>query len=276
MSIPRVAIACQGGGSYAAFGAGILSRLLEPELSRRFPLVALSGTSGGSMTAALLWRGLVGSGERWGERGRHGPMVSASSRLTQTRPLGSIESRAWHDDPVSERPGKYQRSFSGLVAAMAVLLLVVVGFVVFRGSFRDNQQVPVKAVDYAASLPFIREKATFPVLAPPSLPEGWRATSIRFEEARPQSFHLGVLTDEDEYLGIEQARDGVAEMVDEFVDDEATKGDEAEVAGKTWTTYTDEGGDVALVRREAGVTILVVGTVTGGELRAYVETLQVN
>lgn len=62
MSIPRVAIACQGGGSYAAFGAGILSRLLEPELSRRFRLVALSGTSGGAMTAALVWRGLVGSG----------------------------------------------------------------------------------------------------------------------------------------------------------------------------------------------------------------------
>lgn len=61
-SIPKVAIACQGGGSYAAFGAGVLLRLLEPEHRQRYELVALSGTSGGAICAALVWRGLVSSG----------------------------------------------------------------------------------------------------------------------------------------------------------------------------------------------------------------------
>jgi NTE family protein len=62
MSIPKVAIACQGGGSHAAFAAGVLARLLGAEERERFQLVALSGTSGGAMCASLVWRGLVSSG----------------------------------------------------------------------------------------------------------------------------------------------------------------------------------------------------------------------
>src|SRR5919109_4376559 len=60
--IPKVAIACQGGGSHAAFTAGVLSRLLEPPFAERYGLVALSGTSGGAMCAALAWAGLVSGG----------------------------------------------------------------------------------------------------------------------------------------------------------------------------------------------------------------------
>jgi NTE family protein len=59
---PRVAIACQGGGSHAAFAAGVLVHLLGSRQRERFRLAALSGTSGGAMCAALAWRGLVASG----------------------------------------------------------------------------------------------------------------------------------------------------------------------------------------------------------------------
>ena len=59
---PKVAIACQGGGSHAAFVAGVLVHLLGPGQRERFQLVALSGTSGGAVCAALAWRGLVAGG----------------------------------------------------------------------------------------------------------------------------------------------------------------------------------------------------------------------
>ena len=59
---PKVAIACQGGGSHAAFTAGVLSRLLEPDFAERYELAALSGTSGGAMCAALAWAGLISGG----------------------------------------------------------------------------------------------------------------------------------------------------------------------------------------------------------------------
>lgn len=63
---PKVAIACQGGGSHAAFAAGALNRLLSSSYRDRFELMGLSGTSGGAMCAALAWRGLVASGAEEG------------------------------------------------------------------------------------------------------------------------------------------------------------------------------------------------------------------
>ena len=58
-SRPRVAIACQGGGSHTAFTAGVLKRLLRDD---RFDVVALSGTSGGGVCAFLAWYGLTSAG----------------------------------------------------------------------------------------------------------------------------------------------------------------------------------------------------------------------
>src|ERR1700677_3290286 len=54
----RVAIACQGGGSHTAFTAGVLQGLLE-RLPDDVEVVALSGTSGGAICAALAWEGLL-------------------------------------------------------------------------------------------------------------------------------------------------------------------------------------------------------------------------
>jgi len=54
---PKVAIACQGGGSHTAFTAGVLERLLAQD-GDEFDVVALTGTSGGAMCAFLAWYGL--------------------------------------------------------------------------------------------------------------------------------------------------------------------------------------------------------------------------
>jgi NTE family protein len=54
----RVAIACQGGGSHTAFTAGALQGMLG-NLPGDVEVVALSGTSGGAICAALAWDGLV-------------------------------------------------------------------------------------------------------------------------------------------------------------------------------------------------------------------------
>ena len=55
----RVAIACQGGGSHTAFTAGVLKKLLREKEKHNYELVALSGTSGGSICALLTWYGLL-------------------------------------------------------------------------------------------------------------------------------------------------------------------------------------------------------------------------
>lgn len=61
----RIAIACQGGGSHAAFTAGTLDVFLDFLFDNRdeYELVALSGTSGGAVCAFLGWYALTNGGD---------------------------------------------------------------------------------------------------------------------------------------------------------------------------------------------------------------------
>lgn len=52
---PRIALACQGGGSQTAFTAGALKGLCEAGVGEDFEVVSISGTSGGALCASLLW-----------------------------------------------------------------------------------------------------------------------------------------------------------------------------------------------------------------------------
>jgi predicted acylesterase/phospholipase RssA len=78
MAITNIAIACQGGGSHAAYSAGVLPVLLpdfanaalaaEPGARQAagdgdvLKLVGISGTSGGAITALLAWYGFITGG----------------------------------------------------------------------------------------------------------------------------------------------------------------------------------------------------------------------
>jgi NTE family protein len=55
---PRVAIACQGGGSQTAFTAGVLKALFENKVQDHVNIVSLSGTSGGAICAFFIWYAL--------------------------------------------------------------------------------------------------------------------------------------------------------------------------------------------------------------------------
>lgn len=59
MTMPRISIACQGGGSQTAFTAGVLKTLFDNDIHHKRHIVGLSGTSGGALNAALAWYGLL-------------------------------------------------------------------------------------------------------------------------------------------------------------------------------------------------------------------------
>lgn len=160
---------------------------------------------------------------------------------------------------MSQQSARYQRSAGGLVGAMLVLAVIVIAWVSVRSLASEDPAGPVQRVDYARDVPLAREAADFDLVAPPRLPRGWQATTVRYTPAPGAHWHLGVLTDERRYLGLEQSRDSVRSMVAEFVDESATRGRPVDVAGETWSTYTDPGGDLALVRRAGTTTTLVVG-----------------
>lgn len=160
---------------------------------------------------------------------------------------------------VSGQAGRYQRSVAGLIGAMLVILAVVVAFVVLREINRNDPASPVRSIDYTRDADFARDQAGFEVLAPPSLPAGWRATTARYVPGADEHWHLGMLTDDDRYVGLEQSADLAETMVEQHVDEAATRADPVSVAGAEWTTWRDGGGDLALVRQDAGTTTLVVG-----------------
>jgi predicted acylesterase/phospholipase RssA len=64
MEQKNIAIACQGGGSHAAFAAGALQTFLPTLEQKRdqFRLVGISGTSGGAICALLAWYGMLQGG----------------------------------------------------------------------------------------------------------------------------------------------------------------------------------------------------------------------
>ena len=175
---------------------------------------------------------------------------------------------------MSEQASRYNRSVGGMIGAMVVLVLVVCAVVVFRDLNRDDPPDPVQAVDYSTPARFARRTATFDLVAPRHLPAGWIATSVRFENGRDQSWHLGCLTDERRYVGLEQADAPLSSMLEEFVGEDATRGADVPVAGRTWESWTTPDDDRALVRETPEVTTVVVGRVPQSTLETFIGTLR--
>jgi len=179
---------------------------------------------------------------------------------------------------VNGQTSRYRTSAVGMVGALLILLAVIAAFLVMRELVRTTPETPVRAVDYQETVRYAGDRASFDVLAPPSLPTGWRATSASYTPAPEERWHLGVLTEDGEYVGIEQELRSVESMVEEYVDQEAVAGERIELTGATgpagWTTYRDDSGDHALVRREGDLTTLVVGTADQRVLVDYVQSLE--
>jgi hypothetical protein len=161
---------------------------------------------------------------------------------------------------------------------MLVCVLAVVGFAAFRAVTRDNEPTPVRTVDYTRLMDLARADKLLQAPAPASLPEGWKATSVDYDDGPSPSWHLGTLTDDGRYVGVEEARSSIADLVEEHVDADAERGEDVTIGGETWQAWTDAGGDYAVARSlpatgEAVESWIVVGTAPAGEIRDFAGTL---
>ena len=97
-----------------------------------------------------------------------------------------------------------------------------------------------------------------------------------FNDQSQPRWHLGVLTDHDRYVGLEQAERPVRQMVQQYVDKDASRG--APVRGRRdrrGRRTPTRGGDLALVRQDGATTTLVVGhDVPRAQLLAYTASLR--
>ena len=174
----------------------------------------------------------------------------------------------------SGQPSRYQRSTSGMVGALLLTFLFVIGFVAFRGCNRTTPDVRPDHIDYRAQVGFAQQ-AGADLVYPSRLPAGWYATRVDYEPGALPELGISLLTP-DQYVGIRQSPRDVPELLAAYVDAQPTAGPSVTVdAGvvRRWATWTDSGGDTALTARWHGESLLVFGTVSRADLEQLASSL---
>lgn len=160
-------------------------------------------------------------------------------------------------------------SMGDIARSIAVLGAIIVALFALGRLFMLTPDEPTPTVDYRSAVESSRTVADYDVFAPRSLPEGWRATSVRFEQGE---WHLGVVTDDDDYVGVEQVAAGPARAVQRFANGSRRFGDTV-VGRETWSLHTGPRDDLTYVRRDAGSTIVVTGTAPRQVMENYISSL---
>jgi hypothetical protein len=164
---------------------------------------------------------------------------------------------------------------AGMVGAMLATLLAVGAFIGLRAVGRDQTTVEQEPVDYLSAVRNA-EDAGVQVVHPRELPRGWVATSVDLASGDRPTWGMGVLTEEGRFVGLRQADVAVEELVETYVDEEATQGGEARLdsdVGDAWQQWSDEGGDTGYSTEVDGESVLVYGSAPADELEALVGLL---
>lgn len=175
---------------------------------------------------------------------------------------------------VSGSGSRYERSMPGMIGAMLVVVGVILVFVVVRAMNRDDLAVEREPIDYLPTVQEIQTAGGFPAVYPPSLPEGWKAVDLSYDPARLWS--LSMFNDDDRFVGLFQGRSPVDDLVEEYVDEDAEEGEPVRLdsdLAPEWRTFTDEGGDTALVAEVRQTAVLVVSSSSQEELEDLVTSL---
>jgi hypothetical protein len=163
-----------------------------------------------------------------------------------------------------------------IVRSVVVIGVILLGLWGFGKLFTTTPEQTVSSVDYQQVVDDVRSSSDVEILAPPSLPDGWRATSARYEpgsDGTTGTWNLGVLTDDDEYLGLEQSSSSVRRAVDRWAEGGQDAGS-AQVAGRVWSVVAGPDDRTTYVTREDDRTTLVTGTVEPDQLESYISSLR--
>jgi hypothetical protein len=178
------------------------------------------------------------------------------------------------------QPNRYELPWTSMLGALLVVVGVVAAFVLWRALNRDNEGVPPETVDFKPWLASVHADGKLHGFAPASVPAGWRATSASYTTGASPHWHLGVLTANGQYVGLEEGLEPLSDQVHRYVDPAAKRGPDVQLKGDTWQSWSDSGGDHALVHRtpapkgDVPETVVVVGSASTSQLRAYAASLR--
>lgn len=178
----------------------------------------------------------------------------------------------------SGTPGRYNRSFDGLVAALVITVVAVLAWVLFRALTSADEEVDPEAVDYLETVELAQD-AGVEIAYPPSLPEGWKATNVVVVPGERPAFGLSILTDSGTFVGIRQEDESLEDLLATYVDEDPENISEEDPLSvdspiaTSWEGYGDEGGDLAYATEVGEDRLLVYGSASAADLTLLIESL---
>ncbi|WP_212908422.1 DUF4245 domain-containing protein [Streptomyces sp. TS71-3] len=158
-----------------------------------------------------------------------------------------------------------------MLLSLGVIALVAGVIYVFIP--HDDSKSPVKRVDYSVELTTARRAAPYPVAAPEGLPTSWKATSVRFQGDRFNSWHLGFLGPGGQYVAVEQSTQESAPFIASASQGARKTAATQRIGDHVWQRY--QGGRYdALVRQDKSATTVVTGTAPFSELAKMAQALK--
>lgn len=170
-----------------------------------------------------------------------------------------------------------ERSVAGMFVALAVAVAAAGGwYFLAKPNSKDVNPVPTVPWKIWVSAGAADHKLALQV--PLELPKGWRSTSADYQTGVSPHFTLGLLTSAGKFVGLEESLDPSRDLLSQYVDKNAAQGRDVTVGGFVWQTWTDAGGDYALIRTVRATDgnqqrILVYGSAPDAQIRAYAATL---
>ncbi|WP_369216846.1 DUF4245 domain-containing protein [Streptomyces flavofungini] len=155
----------------------------------------------------------------------------------------------------------------------SLVVIALVAGVIYIFVPHDESKTPVKRVDYRVELLTARRAAAYPVAAPEGLSRSWKPTSVRFNGAEHDSWHLGFLDPDGEYVAVKQSTDEPGKFIPQATQDARKTAATEKIDGRTWQRYRGPTYD-ALVSTEKGATTVVAGTASFGQLTKMAESLK--
>ncbi|MEU7577912.1 DUF4245 domain-containing protein [Streptomyces sp. NPDC041068] len=155
----------------------------------------------------------------------------------------------------------------------SLVVIALVAGVIYIFIPHDESETPVERKDYRVELLTARRAAAYPVAAPEGLSKDWKATSVRFKGEEHDSWHLGFLDPDGEYVAIKQSTEKPVKFIEDVTQDAARTKVTDKIGGQEWQRYKGETYD-ALVRTDKGATTVVLGTASFGQLTKMVESLK--
>lgn len=171
---------------------------------------------------------------------------------------------------------RYQRSVGGMAVAMVVAVAVAIGWYYLGRPNEDAR--PIKSVEWANWVKSARADGKLAALAPTALPKGWVARAASYQSGSSPHWYLRMLTGSGTFVGLEESLDSADDLIEEYVDENASQGEDVTIDGVTWQTYTDSGGDYAVVRTLTAPSgererILVYGSAADADIRDFAGSL---